>query len=336
MIFKHDTRDDAQGRADELTDGDRQTVDGEVVDGYDEDGRPEARPEDPTTADTVVTEANADHDPDDDEDESEDDDTVDPPFDGPDAASTFDHAADDEDDDDDVVEPTADADHDGVADEAERDRLDADHDGVADGAVDERDVADVDRDNEPVGYAGTPHSHLTTAADEPITPSQLAEPGVGTPEFDRDDYDPTTADAVANRVDGQPVDTPAAAVDTTPTPDDDAVPVVADDEAATETPTELVPGAVTNEPGLGGWSDEDGQAYRDRWRDVQLRFVDDPRGAAAEAGTLVSEAVDAFTAALARQRQDLDSWQSSEGDDTEIFRVAVRRYRDLLDKVLGS
>lgn len=349
MIFKHDTRDDAQARADELTDGDHRTVDGEVVDGYDEDGRPEAHTdEDPTTVDTVVTDpdARADHDPDDDEDESEDDGT----FDGPDAASTFDHAAEDEDDDDDV-EPTADADRDGIADvnetdadrdvaaEADRDRLDVDHDGVADGAVDERDASDVvdaDRDNEPVGYPGHPHSHLTTAADEPLTASELAEPGVGTPEFDRDDYDPATADALANRVDGQPVDTPVAAVDTTPTPDDDTTPVVADDEAATDTPTELVPGAVTNEPGLGGWSDEDGQAYRDRWREVQLRFVDDPRGAAAEAGTLVGEALDAFTAALARQRQDLDSWQSTEGDDTEIFRVAVRRYRDLLDKVLGS
>ncbi|GAA1751841.1 hypothetical protein [Luedemannella helvata] len=304
MIFKHDTRSDAEVRDEELRDGDRRVVDGDVVDEYDRDGRPE----DPTTADTIVTDhdgrlADTDgrvtqpdghevtdtdervddpdghlvHDPDDDVDETTDDDTPDAPGpDGPDAATTFDNAADD--DDDTVDEPT----------DVTDDDLD---DDVDDDLADERDAR--------------------AAADAPFTPD--------------------------GHVDADPDAQPAGAYDTVPATGDGPVPV--DEPAAAapvDTPAELVPGAVTSEPAFAGWQDQDGQAFRDRWRDVQLRFVDDPRGAAAEAGTLVGEAVDAFTAALARQRQELDAWQSTEGDDTEIFRVAVRRYRDLLDKILAG
>ena len=97
---------------------------------------------------------------------------------------------------------------------------------------------------------------------------------------------------------------------------------------------ELMPGE-SSQPEPVSWSDADAQALRERWHEVQLRFVDDPRAAAADAASLVGEAVEKYTAALAEQRAQLDGWQSSEGGDTEIFRVAVRRYRDLLDRMLG-
>ncbi|WP_344139149.1 hypothetical protein [Luedemannella flava] len=289
MMFKHDTRPDAEVRDDELPAGDRQVVDGELVDEY--DGR--ARPVDATTDDTVVTDARADHDPDDDSDEVVDD--GEPGADGPDAATTFDHAADE---DEDIVaddEPTA----------------------LTDEAADDDDDDALDRDT----VAG--HD---AAADEDLPDADLADEADALTAADADAVTPFTPDEGADAEPVVPADT-LPGYDATPGP---AEPTAVDEPAA------LVPGAVTDEPGAGRWADADGQAFRDRWRDVQLRFVDDPRGAAAEAGTLVGEAVEAFTAALARQRQELDAWQSTEGDDTEIFRVAVRRYRDLLDKIVSS
>ncbi|MFC0031772.1 hypothetical protein ACFFMM_19810 [Micromonospora chaiyaphumensis] len=80
---------------------------------------------------------------------------------------------------------------------------------------------------------------------------------------------------------------------------------------------------------------ETAQDFRDRWRDVQLRFVDDPRAAVGEAQSLVEEAIEALSAALREQKTKLGGWQESGSSDTEQLRVAVRGYRDFLDRVLG-
>ncbi|MEV4659866.1 hypothetical protein [Micromonospora sp. NPDC049301] len=77
------------------------------------------------------------------------------------------------------------------------------------------------------------------------------------------------------------------------------------------------------------------QRFRDRWRDVQLRFVDDPKAAAGEAQSLVEEAIQALASALAAQKNALGGWQDAGSADTEELRMAVRRYRDFLDRVLG-
>lgn len=77
------------------------------------------------------------------------------------------------------------------------------------------------------------------------------------------------------------------------------------------------------------------QGFRDRWRDVQLRFVDDPHAAAGEAQALVEEAIQALSSALAAQKTTLGGWQDAGSADTEQLRMAVRNYRDFLDRVLG-
>ncbi|MEV1142699.1 hypothetical protein AB0I76_03200, partial [Micromonospora sp. NPDC049799] len=77
------------------------------------------------------------------------------------------------------------------------------------------------------------------------------------------------------------------------------------------------------------------QGFRDRWRDVQLRFVDDPRAAAGEAQSLVDEAIQALASALSAQKSKLGTWQDAGSADTEQLRMAVRQYRDFLDRVLG-
>jgi len=103
---------------------------------------------------------------------------------------------------------------------------------------------------------------------------------------------------------------------------------------------ELLPGDVPEEPGLAFVDGETTERFRDRWQQLQLRFVDDPHTAAGLAGALVDEVVAALRDAVDRQRSALEDWQSDDGvdahsGDTERLRVAVRRYRDFLDRLLG-
>ena len=98
--------------------------------------------------------------------------------------------------------------------------------------------------------------------------------------------------------------------------------------------TELLPGDIPGEPVAVLIAADAAQGLRDRWRDLQLRFVDDPRGAANDAQTLVNEAVQALTDALAAQRNDLGGWQATQSGDTEQLRMVVRRYREFLNRLL--
>ncbi|MFC4107062.1 hypothetical protein ACFOX0_14140 [Micromonospora zhanjiangensis] len=150
---------------------------------------------------------------------------------------------------------------------------------------------------------------------------------------------PLTGEHVDGAVDGVahhgPEDVPEQAVinpvdEATPAPDGDR-----SVGAAGPASTELMPGDVPVEPVAALLTDDATRGFRDRWRDVQLRFVDDPRAAAGEAQGLVEEAIEALAAALSRQKDDLGGWQNGEPGDTEQLRVVVRRYRDLLDRLLG-
>jgi len=116
-------------------------------------------------------------------------------------------------------------------------------------------------------------------------------------------------------------------------------PIVAQEaESATGAPAvhdEMKPGSVPSTPVAAFWSESDAQGMRERWRELQLRFIDDPESVAGEAEQLVEEAVASLTASLNRAKQDLGSWREGEGTDTEKLRAAVRTYRDFLNRVLG-
>jgi hypothetical protein len=165
--------------------------------------------------------------------------------------------------------------------------------------------------------------------DAPSTRIQAGDrDGDGTPDTAEPDRD---GDGMPD-AEGTPwTGAPGAAPDATPDADrPDATP---GPDAESE-PAELLPGAVPVAPVTGLWDDDTTQSLRERWRDVQLRFVDDPEGATGEAQALVAEAVDALTANLAELRADLDGWRSADNGDTEQLRVVVRRYRDFLDRLL--
>ncbi|HEY9377157.1 MAG TPA: hypothetical protein VIQ02_08700, partial [Jiangellaceae bacterium] len=84
------------------------------------------------------------------------------------------------------------------------------------------------------------------------------------------------------------------------------------------------------------WSSQTTGGLRDRWQQLQLRFVDDPRGVVTEAQSLVSEAVQDLTQTLTEQQRDLDGWATGGDGDTEQLRVALQRYRDFFDRLLGQ
>ena len=77
--------------------------------------------------------------------------------------------------------------------------------------------------------------------------------------------------------------------------------------------------------------------FRERWRDVQSAFVDDPGEAVRKADRLASEAVDALGRAIAEHRRTLsEALDKPERADTEQLRLALRGYRDLLDRIFAA
>lgn len=114
-------------------------------------------------------------------------------------------------------------------------------------------------------------------------------------------------------------------------------PVAAREDEPSRAPSDgkLAPGQAANDPVAALWGGDLVDQYRSKWRDLQLTFVDDPQRATHSAASLVDDAVSSLTATLQAQKQTLDGWQATRGDDTEVMRVALRNYRDFLDRLLG-
>lgn len=115
--------------------------------------------------------------------------------------------------------------------------------------------------------------------------------------------------------------------------DVDAAPVVAavpvDTSAAASTPAAATPGGTVES--LPDRLFADGDSFLERFREIQLGFVDTPKESAGQAASLVAEAVDSFTTALNARKDAL----AANSDDTEQLRVELRGYRDLLNRITG-
>ena len=78
------------------------------------------------------------------------------------------------------------------------------------------------------------------------------------------------------------------------------------------------------------------QEFRQRWDQVQIGFVDDPRRAVQQADELVAHVMKSLASTFADQRSRLEAGLGREGDpNTEDLRVALRGYRSFFQRLLS-
>ncbi|WP_327583012.1 hypothetical protein OHA25_45000 [Nonomuraea sp. NBC_00507] len=81
--------------------------------------------------------------------------------------------------------------------------------------------------------------------------------------------------------------------------------------------------------------DQDPAQVQARWRDLQASFVDDPGDAVQRADGLVGEVVESLTSSLTNRTNALrDRWKDTASSDTEQLRLALRDYRNVLERLL--
>ncbi|GHF70221.1 hypothetical protein GCM10010218_59460 [Streptomyces mashuensis] len=107
-------------------------------------------------------------------------------------------------------------------------------------------------------------------------------------------------------------------------------------DARGEAGTSGVAGAADDEaPQL--LTDDEERGFRDRWQDIQIRFVDDPREAVHEADALVADVMQTLAATFSQHKKDLEAqWSQGEQIDTEELRGALRRYRSFFNRLLST
>ncbi|MFG2004713.1 hypothetical protein ACGFNU_36730 [Spirillospora sp. NPDC048911] len=84
---------------------------------------------------------------------------------------------------------------------------------------------------------------------------------------------------------------------------------------------------------------KDAERFHERWRELQSAFVDDPQDAVRKADELTTEVVEAIKVSVAARKRTLDERWRTEKDapaDTERHRLALRAYRDLLERLLST
>lgn len=82
-------------------------------------------------------------------------------------------------------------------------------------------------------------------------------------------------------------------------------------------------------------SDGETEEIKSRWRKIQTQFVDEPRTSVDRAESLIEEVMNKLMQKFANERDMLDSSaESGEELTTEDLRVALRRYRAFLQRLL--
>jgi len=76
--------------------------------------------------------------------------------------------------------------------------------------------------------------------------------------------------------------------------------------------------------------------FRQRWQNVQVGFVDDPRNAVKGADELVASLMTRLAQVFSDERGKLEhEWDKGENVSTEDLRIALRRYRSFFDRLLS-
>jgi hypothetical protein len=84
-------------------------------------------------------------------------------------------------------------------------------------------------------------------------------------------------------------------------------------------------------------ADEDAGGFRSRWNEIQVRFVDEPRGSVQKADGLVAEMTGRLTQMFSEERTRLESqWERGDDVSTEDLRIALQRYRSFFERLLSA
>ncbi|GLW27147.1 hypothetical protein [Actinoplanes regularis] len=83
------------------------------------------------------------------------------------------------------------------------------------------------------------------------------------------------------------------------------------------------------------WDDDAARHFRAAWHEVKAEFVDDPVNALTRAHDLLTDAVNELTEVLLAERDELDPLRGTGTTDTESMRMAMRNYREFLDRILS-
>jgi len=186
-----------------------------------------------------------------------------------------------------------------------------------------------ERTDEPVDGGTTYGTATDTATDTAYGTDADADADVDT---DRDTGTDVQGESDDRLSDPEPVSDPVADEDAG-SPDPLTAPVVGD-------PRSAATDVSASDPATGGDEGErilvdDPDSVRQRWNSVQVGFVDDPRQAVGDAGQLVDEVVELVVAGVGAQRDRLGETWSADDLDTEQLRLALRQYREFLDRLLA-
>ena len=94
------------------------------------------------------------------------------------------------------------------------------------------------------------------------------------------------------------------------------------------------PGDVDETP-ISFWADDAIKHFRGEWHEVKAEFVDDPVTALTRAHDLITDAVNELTESLLAERDELDPLRTTSSPDTESMRMAMRGYREFLERILA-
>jgi hypothetical protein len=158
--------------------------------------------------------------------------------------------------------------------------------------------------------------------DGPRGETVVTEPGEP-----RDDPAAAAEDAVAEDPAAEDADADAESADVPPAPvaEPSADTTPADTAVVAATPVAAGADALLGSLDAGG--------IRNRFLDIQAGFIDEPRQAVEEAGRFVDDLLRQVADALQQQRGQLAG--ATEEASTEDLRLALRAYRQFVDRLLG-
>jgi hypothetical protein len=82
---------------------------------------------------------------------------------------------------------------------------------------------------------------------------------------------------------------------------------------------------------------KDAEQFRERWGEIQSRFVDEPRRAVEEGDALVATLMQRLAETFAEERSSLEGrWDRDEDVSTEDLRITLQRYRSFFDRLLSA